>query len=146
VPPTGETGLPEKVEIDLAERAATLYEEKLGEVDKARPYLERILTRDPSNERAFHRLKQILTTREQWHELEEMYERAVVATAEPARRAELLSEVALVAEEITNERPKAIRYYERILELDTLHDQAARSLDALYGAEEKWESLAALLQ
>lgn len=146
LPPTGETSLPEKVEIDLAERAATLFEEKLGEVDKARPYLERILARDPSNERAFHRLKQILTTREQWHELEGMYERAVTATPEPARRAELLAEVALVAEEITGERAKAIKYYERILELDPLHEQAARSLDSLYASEGKWDDLAKLLE
>ncbi len=146
LPPTGDTSLPEKVEIDLAERAATLYEEKLGEVDNARPYLERILARDPSNERAFHRLKQILTTREQWHELENMYERAVTATPEPARRAELLAEVALVAEEITSDRPKAIRYYERILEIDPMHEQAGRSLDSLYAGEEKWDSLAKLLQ
>src|SRR5262249_25138428 len=38
------TGLPEAVEIDLCERAATLYEEGLGDVDRARPYLDRILT------------------------------------------------------------------------------------------------------
>ena len=31
-----------------------------------RPYLERMLARQPGNEKAFQRLKQILTTREQW--------------------------------------------------------------------------------
>ena len=91
------------------------------------------------------RLKQILTTREQWGELEAMYERAITATTNGARQAELLSEVALVAEEITNERPKAIRYYERILELDPIHEQAIRSLDSLYAQEERWENLAILL-
>ena len=145
VPTTGETGLPEAIELDLAERAATLYDEKLGEIDRARPYLERILARDPSNERAFHRLKQILTTREQWPELEGMYERAIAATPEAARRAELLAEVALISEEITNERPKAITYYERILEIDPLHEQAVRSLDSLYASEGRWESLSKLL-
>src|SRR5262249_39185 len=68
VPPPGATGLPEAVEVDLSERIATLYDEMLGEIDHARPYLERMLARDPTNERAFARLKQILTTRERWEE------------------------------------------------------------------------------
>ncbi|MGH7270918.1 MAG: tetratricopeptide repeat protein, partial [Polyangiaceae bacterium] len=66
LPAEGSTGLPENVELDLAERAATLFDEKLGDVERARPYLERMLARQPGNHRAFQRLKQILTTREQW--------------------------------------------------------------------------------
>jgi tetratricopeptide (TPR) repeat protein len=146
VPASGAVNLPEHVELDLAERAATLFDEKLGDVDRARPYLERMLSRNPGNERAFQRLKQILTTREQWGELADLYERVVAATPDPPRRAELLAEVALVAEEITGERGKAIAYYERILELDALHDQAVRSLDSLYAAEQRWDSLARLLE
>ncbi len=146
VPPTGETGLPESVELDLAERAATLYEEKLGEIDRAQPYLERILSRDPGNDRAFVRLKQILTTRERWPELEALYARAVTAATEPVRKTELLAEVALITEEITGERGKALQYYERILELDPLHEQAIRALDTLYVAEQRWDRLAELLK
>ncbi len=101
VPPSGETGLPGEIERDLAERAATLYDEKLGEIDSARPYLERILLGDPSDARAFARLKQILTTRERWVELEELYERVIVVAESPERKTELLSEVALIAEEIS---------------------------------------------
>jgi tetratricopeptide (TPR) repeat protein len=145
VPPEGETGLPQSVELDLAERTATLLDEKLGDVEGARPYLERMLARQPGNDRAFQRLKQILTTREEWIDLAALYERVVVATPDPARQAELLSEVALVAEEITGDRMAAIGYYERILELDAVHDQAIRALDALYASEQKWDRLAQLL-
>jgi tetratricopeptide (TPR) repeat protein len=146
VPPEGDTGLPEAVELDLAERAATLLDEKLGDVERARPYLERMLTREPGNERAFLRLKQILTTSEQWSDLAVLYERVVTATPEPARRADLLAEMALVAEEITGDRVAAIGYYERILELDAAHDQAIRALDSLYAAEQRWDRLAQLLE
>jgi tetratricopeptide (TPR) repeat protein len=146
VPETGPTGLSERVELDLAERAATLFDEKLGDVDRATPYLERMLARQPGNEKAFQRLKQILTQREQWTELGALYERVVEATGDVTRRAELLTEVALVAEEITGDRPKAISYYERILELDPVHEQAVRSLDTLYAAEQRWERLARLLE
>jgi golgin subfamily B member 1 len=146
VPPVGRTGLPEHVELDLAERAATLFDERLEDVDRARPYLERLLDRQPGNERAFQRLKQILTTSEQWAELASLYERIVGATSEPLRRCELLAEVALVAEEITGEKARAISYYERILELDPSHEQAIRSLDALYASEHLWDRLAQLLE
>ncbi len=146
VPPEGESSLPEWVELDLAERAATLYEEKLGEPDRARPYLERILARQPNNEPAFGRLKQILTTREQWDLLETLYETTVAATSEPGRRAELLTEVALIAEEIMGDRQKAMRSYERILEIQPLHEQAIRALDTLYTREANWGKLASLLR
>jgi len=135
VPPTGPTGLPGPVERDLAERAATLYDEKLGEIDLARPYLERILQSDPSNARAFARLKQILTTRERWSDLEALYERVIEVAETPERKTELLSEIALVAEEILADRPRATRLYERILQIDPTHAQALRALDALYVSE-----------
>jgi tetratricopeptide (TPR) repeat protein len=146
VPEKGETGLPPHVEIDLAERAATLYDEMLGEIDRATPYLERILARDTSNERAFMRLKQILTTRERWADLESLYERVLGGTEDANRRADLLNEVAIIAEEITGDANKAIHYYERILELEPGHDQAIYALDKLYASQERWQNLADLLQ
>jgi tetratricopeptide (TPR) repeat protein len=146
VPETGETGLPAHVEMDLAERAATLYDENLGEIDRATPYLERILSRDPGNDRAFLRLKQILTTRERWRDLEGLYERMVAATESAERRTDLLAEVAIIAEEITNDAPKAIQYYERILEIEPGHEQAIFALDKLYVSHERWQNLADLLR
>jgi tetratricopeptide (TPR) repeat protein len=146
VPPTGETGLSPAIELDLSERAATLYEEALGEHERARPYLERILSRDPTNERAFARLKQILTGRERWEELEQLYERVVQAFADPARKTELLSEIALIAEEITGDKARATGFYERILELQPKHEHSLRSLDALYAAQERWPELVNLLE
>ncbi|MGH7283260.1 MAG: tetratricopeptide repeat protein, partial [Polyangiaceae bacterium] len=146
VPPTGESGLPANIELDLIERAATLYEEMLGEPDRAQPYLERILARDPANERAFARLKQILTTLERWNDLESMYERAIAAASKDHRRADLLSEAAIIAEDIIGDRQKATLYHERILEIDPTREQTARALEGLYASLENWDSLAKLLQ
>lgn len=145
LPPTGESGLAPSVEVDLAERAATLYDEMLGDIDRATPYLERVLARDPGNLRAFARLKQILTTRERWTELEALYERVVAATQDVGRRTELLADVAIIAEEITGDANRAIRYYERILELEPLHEGSIFALDKLYAAAERWQNLADLL-
>ncbi|MEO8874767.1 MAG: hypothetical protein ABI461_04195, partial [Polyangiaceae bacterium] len=146
VPPTGESGLPHAVELDLIERAATLYEEMLGEPERAQPYLERILAREPSNERAFLRLKQILTTLERWNDLEALYERAVNAAHTDTRRADLLGEAAIIAEDIIGNPAKATTYHERILDIDPTREQTIRALEGLYASLERWNDLAKLLQ
>jgi tetratricopeptide (TPR) repeat protein len=138
--------LPKEVEVELCERAAVLHDEKLGDPEAATPYLERILEKRPDDERAFGRLKQILTSAEKWGELETLYAHTVRGTTDPVRRVDLLNEVALVCEEITNEPVKAIGYYESILELDPDHYNASRALEQLYPREGRWAKLAVLLE
>jgi len=138
--------LPEALEVELSERAARLHEDRLGDPIGATPYLERVLTLSPSNEAAFQRLKDILTAAERWSELEALYDRASSATDDLARRAEMLVEVALICEEIIEDPEKATRYYERILEVDPLHDVSVRALDRLYVRQGKDQKLATLLE
>jgi tetratricopeptide (TPR) repeat protein len=143
---SNEGALLPNVEMDLAERAATLSEEMLGDIDRALPYWERVLLRDPQSERAFTRLKQILTTRERWADLQSLYERVVDLTEDVPRKCDLLSEAALVAEEITQDLPRAVGFYERILSLDEGHEDAMLALDKLYQQTQDHEKLAKLLQ
>ncbi|HWZ92099.1 MAG TPA: hypothetical protein VNW92_24720, partial [Polyangiaceae bacterium] len=138
--------LPEELEVELAERAARLHEDRLGDPIGATPYLERVLTLSPGNEAAFQRLKDILTAAERWSDLEALYDRASSATDDPTRRAEMLVEVALICEEIIEDVEKATRYYERILEVDPFHDVSIRALDRLYVRQGKDKQLAALLE
>ncbi|HEY3668616.1 MAG TPA: tetratricopeptide repeat protein [Polyangiaceae bacterium] len=138
--------LPEALEVELAERAARLHEDRLGDPIGATPYLERVLTLSPGNEAAFQRLKDILTAAERWSDLEALYDRASSATDDLARRAEMLVEVALICEEIIEDVEKATRYYERILEVDPQHDVSIRALDRLYVRQGKDKQLAALLE
>ncbi|HVW24349.1 MAG TPA: tetratricopeptide repeat protein [Polyangiaceae bacterium] len=140
------TELPEDVELALCTQAAQLHEERLGDPMGASPYLERVLVRDPSNERAFTRLKQILTGAERWADLEALYARAAAATTDPVLKTEMLAEVALVCEEIIEEPAKAARYYERILEVDPNHEGALVALDRLYDQQKRYKDLAALLE
>ncbi|HEX2871348.1 MAG TPA: tetratricopeptide repeat protein [Polyangiaceae bacterium] len=134
------------LESELSERAARLHEDKLGDPIGATPYLERVLALSPSNEAAFQRLKDILTAAERWSELEALYDRASRATDDLARRVEMLVEVALICEEITEDAAKATSYYERILEIDPVHDAAIRALDRLYLKQGKSRELSALLE
>jgi golgin subfamily B member 1 len=138
--------LPPDIEGELCERAARLHEDKLGDPIGATPYLERVLVLNPANEAAFRRLKDILTGAERWSELEALYDRATAATDDVGRRVEMLAEVALICEEIIEDPDKATRYYERILKIDTLHEQSVRALDRLYTRAGKNKELADLLE
>jgi tetratricopeptide (TPR) repeat protein len=142
----GATALPESVEIELCERAASLHDEQLGDPEGAMPYLDRVLAVDATNGRAFNRLKQILTAAERWGELEELYEKAAKGTTDEKDRIELLNEVALISEEIIGDAGKAIGYYERILALDPVYVAALDALEKLYEREERWADLAQLLE
>ena len=142
----GLSTLPEAVEIELCERAASLHDEQLGDPEGAMPYLNRVLSVDATNTRAFNRLKQILTSAERWGELEELYEKAARGTTDEKDRIELLNEVALISEEIIGDPAKAISYYERILALDPIYVAALDALEKLYEREGRWKDLAALLE
>jgi tetratricopeptide (TPR) repeat protein len=138
--------LPAEVEVELCERASRLHEDRLGDPIGATPYLERVLTLKPGTEAAFRRLKDILTAAERWPELEALYDRAVEASDDSARKVEMLAEVALVCEEIIEDGVKATRHYERILAIDPYHETAVRALDRLYSRAGKDSELAALLE
>lgn len=138
--------LEREMEIELSQRAARLHEDKLGDPIGAAPYLEKILELDPGNESAFQHLKDILTAAERWGELESLYDRASKATSDTDRQVDMLIEVALICEEITEDAPKAIRYYERILAIEPGHEASIKALDRLYVREGDNEKLADLLK
>ncbi len=138
--------LPEDVEVELSQRAAALHDGDLGDPEGAMPYLERVLAIEPTNQRAFSRLKQILTATERWSDLERLYEQAATNARSDGERVELLNEIALAAEEIMGDAAKAIGYYERILSIDAGHVPSLDALEKLYEREERWKDLAALLE
>ncbi|MFO0554950.1 MAG: tetratricopeptide repeat protein [Polyangiaceae bacterium] len=138
--------LSKEVELELGSRAATLHDDQLGDPDGALPYLKRILAMDGHNQWAFERLKQILTTAERWDELEELFDQAAQAAEQPAQKISLLTEVALIAEEVIGLPAKAIAYHERILEIDPLHVASLDALEKLYEDEERFSELASLLE
>lgn len=142
----GHAKLETVLQVELCTRAAVLHEEQLGDAEGAIPYLEAVLELEPRNAQAFDRLKQILTAVERWEELEALYARALKAAADAPAKLGLLQEVALVTEEMGDDDAKAVRYYERMLELDPLHEAAMTALERLYARGSKHRQLAELLE
>jgi tetratricopeptide (TPR) repeat protein len=134
------------LQIELCDRAATLHEDRLGDLEGAVRYLERMLEIDPRHERAFVRLRDTFNSLERWGDLEQLYCRRVDVAQGDAERIELQYEVAVLAEEVIGDDDKAIGYLERVLQLDPLHHAAVQALERLYGRRQRYEKLAALLE
>ncbi len=137
--------LSEDIQRELASRAARVHEEMLGDLLGAVPYYERLLALDPDDERAFARLKEILTASEKWGELEALYDSATERLDDPIRKAEMLAEVAMIADEIIDDPEKAAGYYERIVEYDPVNAPALEALDRLYVRLDRKKKLAGVL-
>ncbi len=135
-----------EVELELCDRAATLHDEQLGDPDGSLPYLKRMLKLEPGNDKAFERLKQIMTAAERWGELEDLFNQAAEAAEDDAQKIALLTEVAMLAEELIGLPQKAIGYHERILQIDPLSVPSLDALEKLYEDEERFGDLAALLE
>lgn len=138
-------GVASSVVVELARRAARAFDEGLGDVDRALVFLDRVLAAHPDDLPAFERAKQILTIRERWDDLEAMSERTIAATDDPAVKVERLLELALVAEEITQDQARAVSHYERVVALVPEHEAAGSSLESLYTRLGQWDALVRLL-
>lgn len=138
--------LPSEIAVDLARRAALVCEEILNDPAGAVPFYEKILSLLPEDEAAWLRLREILTASERWNELEDLCVREAKRAEDPIRMMELLSEVALLAEDILGDAPRAIAYHKEILDLDENSSASLEALDRLFVRLGKKQELSALLE
>ncbi|MEY4577927.1 MAG: hypothetical protein RL701_2630, partial [Pseudomonadota bacterium] len=138
--------LPDADRIELAARAAKLYDEVLLEPREAEPFHKRVLARDPKDELAFSALKELYTTEERWEELQLLYKRRIEDTVDAETKLDLLLQVCFLFEEILEQPDKAIDAYRAVLELAPDHAPSRRTLERLYERGERHRELVALLK
>jgi len=131
--------------VELAQRAATICEEILQDQVGATPFYEKILAVRPEDEGAWSRLREILTASERWSELEDLCVREIKRTDSAARKIDLLSEVALLAEDILNDGGRAIQYHRQALELDPSLESSLEALDRLLTRQNRRQELSQVL-
>lgn len=141
----GALALPDAVRVELLRKAARIFEDDLGDIDRARPYLETLHARDPKDSAVFERLKQVLTTRERWDELTKLYESQIAAETDQPTRINLLEDAAIVAEEMRGDAALAARYFEQILREDPTHEDASRALEKIHREHGAHAELARIL-
>ena len=129
----------------IGERAGGFCDEWFGDDPSI---LEKILVRvirlAPASDTALQRLSVIYTVAERWSDALGLYDRAVEATKDKARRIRLLREAAQLAKDVANQPDKAIGYYQLLLPLTPEDGQISQSLERLLERHERWPDLIAL--
>jgi len=135
---------PQVVEM-IGERAAAFCDEWFGDEPKvAEGLLGKVLDLAPQSETALGRLSVLYTQGERWGDLLRLYDRALTAVKDPARRVKLLREAAQLAKDVANQPEKAIGYLQRLLPLTPDDHQLSLSLERLLERYERWADLIAL--
>jgi tetratricopeptide (TPR) repeat protein len=142
----GAQALSNDLRIELCDRAARLFEERLEQPEGAVPYLRQIRSLEPSHEGAFARLQAILSAAQRWTDLEELHLSALETASDDTARIEHLQQAAMLAEELIGSDEKAITYHERIVGYDASLLESVRSLERLYARTERFDDLATLLE
>ena len=126
----------------IGERAGGFCDEWFGDDPSI---LEAILVRvtalAPASDSALQRLSVIYTVAERWTDALALYDRAVDATKDRARRVRLLREAAQIAKDVANQPDKAIGYYQLLLPLTPEDGQISQSLERLLERHERWPDL-----
>jgi tetratricopeptide (TPR) repeat protein/Tfp pilus assembly protein PilF len=135
---------PQVVEM-IGERAAAFCDEWFGDEPKvAEGLLGKVLDLAPQSETALGRLSVLYTQAERWADLLRLYDRALTAVKDAARRTKLLREAAQLAKDVANQPEKAIGYLQRLLPLTPDDHQLSLSLERLLERYERWADLIAL--
>ena len=133
---------------DLAERIAVravrFHDEWFGEEEPLLAVLERLLAIDPTAAWAFERASLLHTIAERWDALLALYDRALSVTADPVRRALLLSEAANAAKDFAGQTDRAIGYLDELVRLAPADAQRAAGLERLLEQRGRHADLVAL--
>jgi len=129
----------------LGERAGRFCDTWFGDDPKViEGLLTRVLELSPNSETAVQRLSVIYTQHERWPDVLGLYDRALDATKDKARRVRMLREAAQLAKDVAKLPDRAIGYLQRLLPLVPDDAQLAHGLERLLERNERWADLIAL--
>ncbi|MEO0324181.1 MAG: tetratricopeptide repeat protein, partial [Myxococcota bacterium] len=118
--------------VDLALRAARLYEAQLGDVPSAIARYALVTRTDPAQLDALEALDRLYLQTEQWAELAGVLEREVELAASPDAVLEFQYRLGQLQEQRLGDVPRAIALYEAILSAAPEHTGALHALEAIF--------------
>ena len=128
--------------VELLHRIAELYEVALDNLELAFRSHARALAEDPGNLATQEHLERIARAAGAFEDLAKTYEERVDHIEDPQLAASLHVKAAIVREEQLGDMPGAIGHYQRVLDLDNQHIDAATALERLFQLSERYEDLA----
>ena len=135
-------GVDDPVTVALAFQTGVLFDERVGDADKAAAYYQRVLSFDPVHEKAFLALEALYRRNDRHEPLFDLYRRQVDVADADAERVDLLHKAAAVRRGPLADPEAAIDLYREILEIDPIDATATRALEELLTEQERWADLA----
>lgn len=130
----------------LRTRIARLLKEQLGDLEAAVDAWQGVLDVAPDATDALEALEQVHRQREDWLAVQEVLTRRMDFADDPARRIELLEQLARLGERERDSLDEAVSYRFQILDLDNAHLPTYDQLERLLGKGERWHDLVELLE
>jgi tetratricopeptide (TPR) repeat protein len=136
-----EVTMNEDQQINLLYKIGELYEEKLVQEDKAIVAFQEVLRIRSTNFPAMKALIRIFTNKRDWENLIEVYEKEAAVLEDPQQKALSLFRVAEIFESHLDAPERAVETLQKILQINSSHAPALRSLERLYTRSESWREL-----
>ncbi|HUJ57834.1 MAG TPA: tetratricopeptide repeat protein [Kofleriaceae bacterium] len=121
------------------------YASKLDRADYAVPSLRRALELDASNGAAYGALAEAYRKQQKWADLADTLRAHAEIASEPRLKLDLLIGLGDLQESQLASTAKAVEAYEQAAALDEGSDDALAALERLYRRDERWASLAKVL-
>ncbi len=131
--------------VELLHQIAELYEVALDDYGNAFQSFARALAEDPANTTTQEQLERLARATGGFEQLAEVYEKRVEGMEDVPLAALLLVKAATLREEELGDVATAIAHYQRVLQLEPNHIEAASALERLFHMAERYEDLAQIL-
>lgn len=140
-------GVAAEVQAAVGCRLARVYEEELGDPEKAKQSYQFVLSVVPSDPTALENLDRVHTAFEEWADLAEILERRAQVSEDQDDRVVLLTRLGEVYEENLAQLDDAERAYRQIFdELEPTNSDAVFALERIFEQKESWPDLMRVYQ
>ena len=125
-------------------KVASLYGERLGDVEGAEKAFKEALAASPEDWEALDGLSSLYATTESWKACLDVYDTKIALATKQSdteRHTRLLFEVASIQEEKLEQRGAAIDTFRKVLDIDSANQDSLGALERLFRAEARWQEL-----
>jgi len=131
---------------ELFNRLGTLFEEQLGNHDRAVAYYQQATGEDPEDPTAYEALDRLFTAANDSERLADVLEQRLALEPEPEARVEIGLRLAELYEAQLARPDAAIEALDAVLDADREHRGALQGLSRLYERQGRWQELVGVLQ